>query len=393
MSINKLKTYRLFDLTIIEIILFFYTISFQFWANNIFHELEPLTKSDMMFQLMILPSSIALVLFYTRYKLGTNDYRAKLTAHLIPLCMGLILFSSRMGTVTGTYETMNINTNIIQNELRLWTVPIMLLYIIVVFGELYNISDPYVEEFDRVTKAYLHGDIKSKITSPMVLADNTYGKIAGFLNEIVSTVDLNLQQIIAVSNIMNATSEELSGSNEEINASTEEVAQTSQSMAQEASSQSGMISLVVDKLNLTSDTLEKVLKRIQGNSTTISQIALQTNILALNAGIEASRAGDYGRGFSVVAENVRKLSDETSLAAKEIEEITSENLMELMNEFGGIKTHIENIAAFSEETSASSEEVAATMEHVTTNMGQISNLSIDLLNQAVKLKEYTERYN
>ena len=94
-----------------------------------------------------------------------------------------------------------------------------------------------------------------------------------------------------------------------------------------------------------------------------------------------------------MAENVRKLSDETSLAAKEIEEITSENLMELMNEFGGIKTNIENVAAFSEETSASSEEVAATMEHVTTNMAQISNLSIDLLNQAVKLKEYTERYN
>ncbi len=233
-----------------------------------------------------------------------------------------------------------------------------------------------------------------------------------------------------------------------------QIEKESKNMFNESEQGSEKVLLLQEQFNRTNKMTKEIVTAINSldkRSNTISEIvdtitaiASQTNLLALNAAIEAARAGEHGRGFAVVADEVRKLAEQSEGALKEISEIITQiqnetkqtvALVDQTSEviadqglavqetevvFNSIKNVIENsdklvsriaesmkamvkqkdcllsnttsITAISEETAAGTQEVSASIEQTSASMEQLSHLAVELESYSRELSEEIQKF-
>ncbi len=242
-----------------------------------------------------------------------------------------------------------------------------------------KISTDSSDEFGAIQKSLEHLIISVKEAISTAKGSATRNEsISNDLKRVISEVSSNIKKEAEIVEVVSSSSQALENTllstKDEAIATKEKTLNTQQKIEEAREFILNFVANIQEnaqteqelaaKLNQLSSDAEQV----KGVLSIIGDIADQTNLLALNAAIEAARAGEHGRGFAVVADEVRQLAEKTQKSLQEINASISVIVQSIMDASGTMNENIQNV----ENLLSSTERIEQDMEEIGANMDEVA---------------------
>lgn len=208
--------------------------------------------------------------------------------------------------------------------------------------------------------------------------DDELGELGRSFNSMVESLRQLTARLKMSADTVKDTSNRLNIVTTDASDNTNQITNTMQQITHGASEQVQMVNRVMEQVLGFEQVISQILSDVSKTLETIIKISLQTNVLALNAGVEASRAGESGRGFAVVAANMRALSDrvkETTQEVRKLSDTIGDRLGDLVS---SLEQELNNVLSVSEEQASATEEVTASVEEISSQVQTISQAMSEL---------------
>ncbi|MCW8330932.1 methyl-accepting chemotaxis protein [Photobacterium sp. SDRW27] len=211
-------------------------------------------------------------------------------------------------------------------------------------------------------------------------------------NTVLTSHAAETDQVVTAVNEMSSTAESVADSASQsasFTQNTSEEAERSKRVVSEAEQSVAALVDEVDAMALSIQTMDEDTKQIGSVLEVIGAIAEQTNLLALNAAIEAARAGEQGRGFAVVADEVRALAARTQQSTSEINEM----LNKLRSGSQSVVTAMDDTKRRCQQTADTTANVNESLDSMANSVVKINDLGLQIATAAEEQSTVTEEIN